>query len=336
MIKYLFSLLTLFSLFCLFTACDDDDTTGGTSWDSISKTYQNKNLEAKINGMTVISAGKEVIVSASSPTEAKLTFINLLPDTEEVSISAKLSNTNEQYTVSGELKLDNCTITVNGVIDNLGILQLNINRELSTPIIGEWKLNMIANGNALSADVYAYVSTGTELDGLINSLAGPLVGQLIGGKVSAVNISFDSKGTLDFSWRKLGANQDTSLPKEYLQALNIQYVVKDDLLLLAIDKNYISLLELAAAQLEELGIKTEDILSILEDIGGYYAIPLHIRNNGTTTTFYLSKEVTAPVLEILTPILLPMLEENMRPLVENLLKLLPTAQALDFGLVFTK
>lgn len=332
---YLFTMLIALSF---FTGCSDDDDTpkGSESWENLSGVYEGSKVNAKINGNTVLIAGKSVEVNASSANNALFMLNNVLPDSPLVEISVNLTETDSLYNFTGSTTVGHAAISVKGSFDLLGYLTMEIERTLSSPVTGDWQLSITTESDITSASVYAQVQTGSDMDMMINAIAGPAVGQLIAQRVTAVNVSLTEKGGFNVSWRQVNSTEDTVLPDYLLPLLNIQYVVRDNKLYMALDKNLVDMAGLFGGLLEEYGLNAETIVALFEDMGGYYAIPLNISTSGDITTFYLSKEVTAPLIGVLSPILLPLLPENMLPLLQPLLELLPTAEVLNIGLGFTK
>ncbi|MDH6356574.1 hypothetical protein [Parabacteroides sp. PF5-9] len=320
----------------LFVACSDDDKDPTNSWNELSGTYQEKMLNPKLNNRILIVEGKSVDVQVTSADKATLTLFHFIPDFTTVAFDVDLKLTDGQYTISGEFIENGVTLIVNGFFDKYGILNIDLTRKMNLPVTGNWRLNFHTGDSGSSADVYVAVQTANPaLDDVINMVAGPAVGQLIAGKVSMVNISLGEDGFFNVSWRKQGENEDTYLPEYIMQMLNIQYTMVDDQLMLAVDRNLITLAEFVVPLLD-LGIRVEDVITSLSYLGGYYAIPFNLKEDGGHMTFYLSKEVVIPVIDLLIPFLVSSLPENLTPLVESLLGLLPTAEKLDVGLVFQK
>ncbi len=111
--------------------------------------------------------------------------------------------------------------------------------------------------------------------------------------------------------------------------------------MVAVDKNYVTVLttllqQAAGDKLEAAGISIDEIMKLLVDLGGYYALPLNMKEDGSEATFYADKDLIVPVLTLIAPILKPMVPENYQQMVDMVLQLLPNAKTLEFGLSFTK
>lgn len=329
----------MFAMLCMvnfFTACSDDDDATSKGWEGLSRTYEDSNSLAILLGEATLPLGnKSVVVEAASADKATLILNNVIPETAALTVNANLSEANGVYAVSGEETVNSCTVTLNGTFDD-GKLSLVINRKMPASVAGTWKMKISSDSGTSAAGVYTNIVTGnTQLDAMIGAMAGPMVGQLIAKKVEAVTAVLGEDGLFGASWKSVGASEATDI-SSYTNALSIQYCLVDGQLMIAVDKAYVELLQLLSGQLAEYGLTVESITALLTDLGGYYALPLHFKTEGNEATFYLSKEIILPLVELATPILTPLIPENYQDLVTTLLALLPTAEALDFGLVFLK
>lgn len=331
----------LFALVCLavfFTACkDDDDKNGKGGWENLSGTYEGaQKLAIKLNEMTLPVGYKSVTVSAASAEKASVVLTNILPETPALTLDVALTEKAGAYSFAGEAAVADGTVTATGSFQG-EMLTVSLSRKVTSPATGTWKLKFITSGTTKAAAVYAHIVTGNATIDQTIQLMLPSLGALIAGKVEAVTPVLASDGIFSVTWRKVGASEDSGLPENIAAAISFQYCVLDGKVLLAIDKNYV---ELAGAflgdQLAKYGLKVEDITKLLVDLGGYYAVPLEMKTEGNEATFYVNKALVVPVATVAAPIVTPLLPENIQPLVPTLVKLLPTAEALDFGLVFTK
>lgn len=327
--------LTVLCTLSFLTACGDDDN-GSKGWEGLSHSYEgNKSLSLKL-GETILPLGnKSVVVDATSAGQATLTLNNVVPDVQALQVNAHLNEANGVYTISGENTVNDCVISLNGTFDD-GKLSLVLNREITSSVTGKWKMKVsTANGAAL-ANVYAHIVTGhAQIDDMINSMAAPMVGQLLAKKVESMTAVFSANGMFGASWKSTGSDKETDI-SAYTNALSIQYCIVDGQLMIAVDKAYVELLHLLSGKLAEYGLTVETITGLLTDLGGYYAIPVDMQMAGDNALFYLSKPFLLPVVDWAAPFISPMIPDNYKGLVSTLLMLLPTAEALDFGLVFEK
>lgn len=330
------SLLYLFTVLCtlsFFTSCgdDEDDSKKNEGWKEISKTYKGATL--KVAG----AAAGDVAIAATSEKAATVTLTNVVPDAASMKIEAALASANGTMSISGENTVNGCLVKTAGTIDNKGVLTLNVTREITAPVVGDWKLKMETEGNVSVAQVLLAAKTGSpEIDGLL-AAGGPLLGQMIGGKVSAVTSKLGKNGSFDVSWRKVGAAEDTGIPPAIAQMLNLQYCVVNNQLVLAFDKNMLTLAgSILQPMLDQYGLKMEQLTGLLVDLGGYYGFPVNMKIDGDTATFFVSKEQIVPLLAVAGPILTPIIPKELQELVGTILKLIPTAQQFDLGLVFGK
>lgn len=332
------SLLYVFAVICtmgFFTACgDDDDSSSSGNWQDLSKTYEGKSVNLIMGEVTIPVDGKSVVIAASSAEKASVTLNNIIPENKSVAIDAALKEADGTYTFTGESTVGDCVVSVNGTVKE-GVASVVYTRKLTSSIVSDWSLKAGAGA------VYANIVTGkAEIDGIANEMVGPLVSSLIWGKVSAVNVNLPEDGIFDVSWRPIGASEDKGIG-EITKMASIQYCVVDGKFMVAVDKNYVTVLtallqQAAGDKLEAAGISIDEIMKLLVDLGGYYGLPLNMKVDGSEATFYADKDLIVPVLTMIAPILKPMVPENYQQMVDMVLQLLPNAKTLEFGLNFTK
>lgn len=331
-------LLALMCLAVFFTACkDDDDKTGKEGWENLSGTYEGaQKLSLKLNEITLPVGNKSVTLTASSAEKASVVLTNIVPETPALTFDVALQETGGTYTFAGEAAVADGTVTASGSLQG-ELLTVSLSRKIASPATGTWALKYNTTGTARSAAVYARIVTGdATIDGMIQYLL-PSLGGLIAGKVESVTPVLSNDGIFSVTWRKVGASEDSGLPENIAAAISFQYCVLDGKVLLAIDKNYV---ELAAAflgdTLAKYGLTMEDLTKLMVDLGGYYALPIDLKTEGEEATFYVTKSLIVPVAEVAAPIVTPLLPANIQQILPSLLNLLPNAETLDFGLVFTK
>ena len=335
--KSILYLLAILFTTCCVTSCGDDDenktTNGGEeTWKELSKTYENDNLKLTMGETGLTAAGKNVKFDAQSATEGKITLTNVLPETASLEITTTMQEADGVYSFTGEAEANsNCKVAVNGTIKD-GVLSVVFNRTLSGSLVGDWSL-VYANG---IAGIYANFVTGSALDQLINAGIPALLGLKLAGKVEAVKVNLPENGIFNVAWRKTGEASDQDLSAVAAMVV-LPYTILDGKFVLALDKNYMTLLSsLLESKLAELGLSMDQMTAMLTDLGGYYGVALNVKEEGNTTTFYADKTLLSPVLTIITPILSEKVPENLKPIIEQILPALSNAETLDLGLTFQK
>ena len=335
--KSILYLLAILFTTCCVTSCGDDDenktTNGGEeTWKELSKTYENDNLKLTMGETGLTAAGKNVKFDAQSATEGKITLTNVLPETASLEITTTMQEADGVYSFTGEAEANsNCKVAVNGTIKD-GVLSVVFNRTLSGSLVGDWSL-VYTNG---IAGIYLNFVTGTALDQLINVGIPAFLGQKLAGKVEAVKVNLPENGIFNVAWRKTGEASDQDL-SAVASMVVLPYTILDGKFVLALDKNYMTLLSsLLEGKLAELGLSMDQMTAMLTDLGGYYGVALNVKEEGNTTTFYADKTLLSPVLTIITPILSEKVPENLKPIIEQILPALSNAETLDLGLTFQK
>lgn len=331
--KSLWYLFAVIGAMSIFTACSDDDSNASGNWQELSGTYEGKRVKLVMGEVALPVDGKSVVIDASSSERASVTLNNILPENSSVAIDAALQETGDTYAFTGESTVGDCVVSVNGTVKK-GVASVVYTRKITSSIVGDWSLKADAGA------IYANLVTGNAaIDGLV-PLIKPAISNLIWGKVSAVHVQLPEDGIFSVSWRSIGASEDKGIG-ELSKMASIQYAVIGGRFMVAVDKNYVTALvsflrQAAGDKLEAAGISLDEIMKLLVDVGGYYALPLHLRMDGSEATFYADKEMIVPMLTLMMPFLKPMVPENYQQMVDLLLQLLPNAQALELGLVFTK
>lgn len=335
--KSILYLLAILFTTCCVTSCGDDDenktTNGGEeTWKELSKTYENDNLKLTMGETGLTAAGKNVKFDAQSATEGKITLTNVLPETASLEITTTMQEADGVYSFTGEAEANsNCKVAVNGTIKD-GVLSVVFNRTLSGSLVGDWSL-VYTNG---IAGIYLNFVTGTALDQLINVRIPAFLGQKLAGKVEAVKVNLPENGIFNVAWRKTGEASDQDL-SAVASMVVLPYTILDGKFVLALDKNYMTLLSsLLEGKLAELGLSMDQMTAMLTDLGGYYGVALNVKEEGNTTTFYADKSMTSVLLPILIPIFAPSMSETEQALIDQILPLLPTAEQVDLGLTFQK
>lgn len=335
--KNILYLLAILFTTCCVTSCGDDDenktTNGGEeTWKELSKTYENDNLELMMGKDKLTVSGKNVKFDAQSATEGKITLTNVLPETASLEITTTMQEADGVYSFTGEAEANsNCKVAVNGTIKD-GVLSVVFNRTLSGSLVGDWSL-VYTNG---IAGIYLNFVTGTALDQLINVEIPAFLGQKLAGKVEAVKVNLPENGIFNVAWRKTGEASDQDL-SAVASMVVLPYTILDGKFVLALDKNYMTLLSsLLEGKLAELGLSMDQMTAMLTDLGGYYGVALNVKEEGNTTTFYADKSMTSVLLPILIPIFAPSMSETEQALIDQILPLLPTAEQVDLGLTFQK
>lgn len=335
--KALFGLWAVLCMVCFFTACsDEEETVGPGNWQDLSKTYDGRYVQLILGENVVPLYGKSVEVDASSETAAKISLHNLLPGNKLVVVNATLQRNEADFGFAGQTNLEGENVSIQGSIKK-GVLSMVIHRQLDCPVVAPWKLKYTHVSTNAAAEVFVQAKTGNpEVDMLVNSVAGPVIGQLLAKKVDAVHVDFRENGTLGISWKKVGEAQMTDINK-YLEIVNLQYCLMGENLFLAIDKTFIEVVvNLGKEVLAKQGIDVEELRKLLVDLGGYYGLPLHVSQKDEIATFYADKKLLLPVISLAMPFIESKIPAGFENTIQAILTLLPTAEKLELGLSFEK
>ena len=331
MSKKFLSFMAAVCLMGAFTACDDEDNANDLN--ALSRTYEGKSIELKMGEVALPNSGKSVVLNATAADKAQLTLNNILPENSSLTLDASLASTGDTYTFNGEGTTTDGTVTVNGTVKG-GLLSLSFQRKVTHPVASTWQL---APG---AAAVTAEIATGMPQIDAMAPMVGPLLGNLIAQKVSTVTLTLAESGIFGVAWQKIDATEPVSI-NQYTEMFSIQYCVKEGAYYLCIDKNYVEVLgqvltQFAGDKMAELGIDFQQILALFTDLGGYYGLALNMDVTDNQVLFTADKSLLLPVINALYPLISQKVPEAYQPLVNQLMQMLPNAQALNLGLRFVK
>lgn len=334
------SLIYLFSLLCmltLVTSCSDDEK-GGTddAWKEISKEYT--------SGITAngLSTSGTVNVNAASADKATIILNNLVAGESSVSVDATLKKTDTGYAFEGESTATTCNVKVSGTIelganDKEDKVNISINRTLTSALAGTMDLNFIS-GESLMAQTYFEINTGnTEQDAILKGMATSFLGQLIAQQVESVSVNLGEEGTFSFSFKKVGASEETVMPPAKLQEMIKSYLTwyeKENVLYLAVHKDALTIL--SGLNILPENIDMETILGLLTVEGDYYTIPLQVKEEDGLTTIYLNKDILVKAWEVAKPLVGNIQDETIQSILAMVDQVMASAKEIEVGLVFKK
>lgn len=326
------SLIYLFSLLCmltLVTSCSDDEK-GGTddAWKEISKDYTSDKLS-----IGTVSTSGTISVNAASADKATIILNNVVAGESSVSVDATLTKTDAGYAFEGESTATTCNVKVSGTIEN-GKLTAAISRTLTSSLAGTLNLNYVPSNDMQIAQAHARFNTGdAQMDAMLNGMAAPVVGQLIAKEVESVTVNLGEEGTFSFSFKKVGAFEETVMPPAKLQEMIKSYLTwyeKENVLYLAVHKDALTIL--SGLNILPENIDLETILGLLTVEGDYYTIPLQVKEEDGLTTIYLNKDILVKAWEVAKPFV-GKIPEN---ILNTINVVMASAKEIEVGLVFKK
>ncbi|MGM9797607.1 MAG: DUF4925 domain-containing protein [Parabacteroides sp.] len=329
--KRFLSFMAAACLMGAFTACNDDDN--ASDFNALSRTYEGKSIELKMGEVAIPNSGKSVVLNAAAADKAQLTLNNILPENSSLTVDATLASADDTYTFTGEGTVSDGRVTVNGTV-KAGLLSLSYQRKVTHPVAGTWQL---ASG---ATTVTAEIATGIPQIDAMAPMVGPLLGNLIAQKVSTVTLTLTESGIFGVAWQRIDATEPVNI-NPYTQMFSVQYCVKEGVYYLCIDKNYVAVLgqvlaQFAGDKMAELGIDFEQIVALFTDLGGYYGLALNMEVTNNQALFTADKSLLLPVINALYPLIAQQVPEAYKPLVAQLMQVLPNAKTLNLGLRFTR
>lgn len=326
------SLIYLFSLLCmltLVTSCSDDEK-GGTddAWKEISKDYTSDKLS-----IGTVSTSGTISVNAASADKATIILNNVVAGESSVSVDATLTKTDAGYAFEGESTATTCNVKVSGTIEN-GKLTAAISRTLTSSLAGTLNLNYVPSNDMQIAQAHARFNTGdAQMDAMLNNLATTFIGEKITKAVESVTVNLGEEGTFSFSFKKVGASEETVMPPAKLQEMIKSYLTwyeKENVLYLAVHKDALTIL--SGLNILPENIDLETILGLLTVEGDYYTIPLQVKEEDGLTTIYLNKDILVKAWEVAKPFV-GKIPEN---ILNTINVVIASAKEIEVGLVFKK
>lgn len=330
------SLIYLFSLLCmltLVTSCSDDEK-GGTddAWKEISKDYTSDKLS-----IGTVSTSGTISVNAASADKATIILNNVVAGESSVSVDATLTKTDAGYAFEGESTATTCNVKVSGTIEN-GKLTAAISRTLTSSLAGTLNLNYVPSNDMQIAQAHVYFNTGdAQMDAMLNNLATTFIGEKITKAVESVTVNLGEEGTFSFSFKKVGASEETVMPPAKLQEMIKSYLTwyeKENVLYLAVHKDALTIL--SGLNILPENIDLETILGLLTVEGDYYTIPLQVKEEDGLTTIYLNKDILVKVWEVAKPLVGNIQDETIQSILAMVDQVMASAKEIEVGLVFKK
>lgn len=330
------SLIYLFSLLCmltLVTSCSDDEK-GGTddAWKEISKDYTSDKLS-----IGTVSTSGTISVNAASADKATIILNNVVAGESSVSVDATLTKTDAGYAFEGESTATTCNVKVSGTIEN-GKLTAAISRTLTSSLAGTLNLNYVPSNDMQIAQAHARFNTGdAQMDAMLNNLATTFIGEKITKAVESVTVNLGEEGTFSFSFKKVGASEETVMPPAKLQEMIKSYLTwyeKENVLYLAVHKDALTIL--SGLNILPENIDLETILGLLTVEGDYYTIPLQVKEEDGLTTIYLNKDILVKAWEVAKPLVGNIQDETIQSILAMVDQVMAKAKEIEVGLVFKK
>lgn len=332
--RYFISICAAILAASLFTACDDDDK---SMVGDFSGKYAGRESSFMIGEIFLPSDGKNLVIEPAGDNRAMVTLSNVVPDRANLTVEVSAVVNDGKLAFEGESEIEGCQVSLKGSVSD-GKASVVVNRKMLIPFIGDWKLKFNNVAGKRSAAIYLSVKTvKPEMDMMINTMGAPVVGQLMAKSLDELKVSLSESGIIGLSWKKVGeseAHDLTSLAK----ILSLQYCVINHKLMIAVDKNYMSMLTaLGGDLLAKYGIKMDELMALLVDLGGYYAIPLSFGvNGGNEVLIFADKQLVLPLVNMAMPIVAPMIPSGFEETVKAIMALLPTSERVDLGLIMEK
>jgi hypothetical protein len=326
----------------------------------------NKLTLPQLSGALDLTAGRAVSLAKeeADTTKAQLSLTNFFPEQAKVvfdNVDMTQGTDGTSYSFTASTTIDGDTLAATGTLKGIG----SANKELSlttrrgvnafSPLVGTWQLTFDPTTKA--ADVFLKVNTGDAATDTQYGMMGSLLGGAIAAKVKEVDVYLTQDGLFDFKWMPVDTDGLVGMPAAVkAMGVTIPYYITNNnsTLNIAIDKNLIPLLGQLVSTLGagNPALKDLDLTTLIPalvqakvilDQGGFYAIPLQASASGNTAQFFVGKDMLAPLMTALSPMLsglLTSLPADEQAAIGQILQSLPTvigsASQFDFGLGFTK
>jgi len=331
----LYLLMGMFS-FGLFTACGDDDDPEPDpgpdpgpdpteiTWKDVKGTFSSDKLT--INGKAATTAN--TVILAESGDNAKFTITNVVPENAEIvfeNVSMTKTSAKDAYDFTSSTAVNGSTLSLSGKLKGdfgtkadakVYTMEVTVTRKVASEVVGTWNLNFLDEGEEIAADFRMQIK---GLDPMLDNMSGfisTMVGGLIVEKVEAVNVKLSDAGIFDVSWRPVGASADVKLvdvikglaPESVAGIIDglfvIEYYAVDGKFYLALNKTLLAVAETAMEEKYDEMVKP--FLTLMEDKGAYYVLPINMELEGDNAHFFMSKDFIIKA----TPMILPMFEDK--------------------------
>lgn len=284
------------------------------TWEDFVTAYSNQYDNFKISNV-IASNGKTVDITVAGEGIVDIPFNNIVPESESFEVTGVEleEDENNKFSFVAVERFSGSEVTV---IGNFSMtkndepqLNIEIDRYMESDIVEKWH---IKESGLLS--VYAKGLFNVDLSSLFTSVMG-MFNPMITEAVEDVVLDFNQNGLLEISWTDLEGNNSNlyqalagAIPGGFINEaairslLSIEYItnVEDGTVTIAIDKKLMELFSnpLIGGMLGDFNI--DEILELLDDMGGYYGLALGYTIAGSDIQFRVEKELVNQLIPLVS------------------------------------
>lgn len=310
-------LFYLFAMFCSISliSCDDDNGSDtDNSWKEIAKEYTGDELNLQFNGNELTT--NTIKLETTSAENGSVSLGNLIAGASNLKIDVTLkqiqakATATPDYKIEGQKTVDSRTVSVAGSVSS-GILSLDVNVKVTSPIVGKWGLapaptpsdineDGIIDENDYDAMAGCFFLTMASKNGYftLNGQNIPDLNFCMAAdqqaesflRTSLQEVSFLENGNVVFTYLKEGQ------PLQ-LEGMVSYYVGKDNLLYMAIN-NIADIIDMIGQKSNNNPLA--DLIAMAEN-----GIPLAFvpSENGNTCQILINNQIASALLPKFTPLL---------------------------------
>jgi len=196
---------------------------------------------------------------------------------------------------------------------------------------GVWCTPIRIDESVPTLSIQSSLAESTMSNALISLLTSELTKQM--ANVNVIRLKFDEPAGYKFSFEWIEKGKDKV--QVYPDILALNYKEDSSTLYILINEDLINLLGVV---LKERGsvLPIDQIKGLLVKINGNYTLPIQMKQDGDIRTFYLTKEVTLPLVKLFAPLVESSLPETVSAMLPQLMEAVSATDYFNIGLRFKK
>lgn len=179
--------------------------------------------------------------------------------------------------------------------------------------------------------IQSSLTESTMSNTLISLITSELTKQM--ANVSEIRLKFDEPAGSKFSFEWKEKSKDKV--QVYPDILALNYKEDSSTLYILLNEDLINLL---AIVLKERGsvLPLDQMKEMLVKMKGNYTLPIQMKQDGDIRTFYLTKEVTLPLVKLFAPLVESSLPKTVSAMLPQLMEAVSATDYFNIGLCFKK
>ncbi|MCK9343947.1 MAG: hypothetical protein M0P33_08565 [Massilibacteroides sp.] len=196
---------------------------------------------------------------------------------------------------------------------------------------GVWSTPTSTKDSVPTLSIQSSLGESTMSNTLMSLITSELTKQM--ANINVIRLKFDEPAGYKFSFEWKENENDKA--QVYPDILALNYKEDSSTLYILINEDLINILAVVLKERDTV-LPIEQIKGMLVKIDGNYTLPIQMKQDGDLRTFYLTKDVTLPLLNLFVPLVKSSLPETVLAMLPQLMEAVSATDYFDIGLRFKK